>query len=168
MILPERTGPIADVLYSAAGNSADDQLVPQGHHRLLVRDRRRPLHLHRRRAPRRSRPASSRCFGAVGTGGGTGHLHDPALVNEGRDQAMEFAAGNFGMVESAYDYAMDTTAPKTSIEYSADAGRPVPDQLQVQLGRRGRGHPLHDRRLDADPRRRRSTTTSARAASARC
>ena len=24
MILPERTGPIADVLYSAAGNSADE------------------------------------------------------------------------------------------------------------------------------------------------
>ena len=24
---------------------------------------------------------------------------------------MEFAAGNFGMVESAYDYAKDTTAP---------------------------------------------------------
>ena len=42
VILPERTGPIADVLYSAAGNSADDGVVPQGHHRLLVRDRRRP------------------------------------------------------------------------------------------------------------------------------
>ena len=32
---------------------------------------------------------------------------------------MEFAAGNYGMVEAAYDYAMDTTPPQTSIEYSA-------------------------------------------------
>ena len=30
VILPERTGPIADVLYSAAGNSADDQWYRKG------------------------------------------------------------------------------------------------------------------------------------------
>jgi len=29
---------------------------------------------------------------------------------------MEFAAGNYGLVESAYDYAMDTTAPSTSLD----------------------------------------------------
>jgi hypothetical protein len=29
---------------------------------------------------------------------------------------MEFAAGNYGMVESAYDYAMDTTAPSVSLD----------------------------------------------------
>ncbi len=46
----------------------------------------------------------------------------PVLLNEGRDQALEFASGNYGMVESAYDYAMDTTAPKTSVEVSADEG----------------------------------------------
>ena len=40
---------------------------------------------------------------------------------------MEFASGNYGMVEAAYDYALDTTAPQTSIEYSAakTAGEPV-------------------------------------------
>ena len=54
----------------------------------------------------------------MGTGGGTGTCN-ANLINEGRDQAMEFANGNYGMVESAYDYAMDTTAPSTSIEYSA-------------------------------------------------
>ncbi len=36
---------------------------------------------------------------------------------------MEFASGNFGMVESAYDYAMDTTPPKTSIEVLGGRGR---------------------------------------------
>ena len=29
---------------------------------------------------------------------------------------MEFAAGNYGLVESAYDYAIDTTAPSTSLD----------------------------------------------------
>ena len=43
VILPERTGPIADVLYSAAGNSADDQWYRKGIISLLVRDRRGPL-----------------------------------------------------------------------------------------------------------------------------
>ena len=30
MVLPERTGPIADVLYSAAGNSADEHWYRRG------------------------------------------------------------------------------------------------------------------------------------------
>ena len=40
---------------------------------------------------------------------------------------MEFASGNYGMIEAAYDYALDTTPPQTSIEYSAakTAGEPV-------------------------------------------
>ena len=110
MILPERTGPIADVLYSAAGNSADDQWYRKGIISLLVRDRRGPL---------RHQPTTGTtslqitgfqpCFAGVGTGGGTG-VCNTNIVNEGRDQAMEFANGNFGMIESAYDYAMDTTA----------------------------------------------------------
>ena len=62
----------------------------------------------------------------MGTGGGTGSCN-ANLINEGRDQAMEFANGNYGMVESAYDYAMDTTAPSTSIEYSSaqTSGEPI-------------------------------------------
>ena len=57
------------------------------------------------------------CFGAVGTGGGQGSCPaNGSLVNEGRDEALEFAAGNYGMVESAYDYAMDTTPPSTSLD----------------------------------------------------
>jgi hypothetical protein len=40
---------------------------------------------------------------------------------------MEFAAGNYGLVESAYDYAMDTTPPNVGIEYSAQqtGGDPI-------------------------------------------
>ena len=41
-VLPARTGPVADVLYSAAGNSADEAYYNHGHHRLRLRDRRRP------------------------------------------------------------------------------------------------------------------------------
>jgi hypothetical protein len=117
VILPERTGPIADVLYSAAGNSADDgwyrkgiiaysfetgadRFIPNAAGQLVV-----------------TQVGFQPCFGAVGTGGGQGSC--PAngnLVNEGRDEALEFAAGNYGMVESAYDYAMDTTPPSTSLD----------------------------------------------------
>ena len=87
-------------------------MVPQGHHLLLVRDRRGPLH--HQPDDGRDHPqiitGFQPCFSGVGTGGGTGTCN-ANLINEGRDQAMEFANGNYGMVESAYDYAMDTTAP---------------------------------------------------------
>src|SRR3954466_11191266 len=57
------------------------------------------------------------CYGAVGSGGGQGSCPaDGSLVNEGHDEAMEFSAGNYGLVESAYDYAMDTTPPVTSLD----------------------------------------------------
>ena len=59
-ILPERTGPIADVLYSRRRQLGRRRLVPQGHHRLLVRDRRGPHSRPRRRARRPDRSASSR------------------------------------------------------------------------------------------------------------
>ena len=39
---------------------------------------------------------------------------------------MEFANGNFGMVESAYDYAMDTTPPRTAIEIDTDRATAPP------------------------------------------
>ena len=117
VILPERTGPIADVLYSAAGNSADDQWYRKGIISLLVRDRRGPLHVDPSTGTTADHHRLPALLRGLGTGGGTG-VCNTNLINEGRDQAMEFANGNFGMVESAYDYAMDTTAPKTSIEYS--------------------------------------------------
>ena len=118
MILPERTGPIADVLYSAAGNSADEQWYRKGIIAYSFETGADRFSTHDGHAA--ARPASSRASRASAPAAAQGSLQTRRrCVNEGRDEAMEFAAGNFGMVESAYDYAMDTTAPTTSIEYSA-------------------------------------------------
>ncbi len=115
-ILPERTGPIADVLYSAAGNSADDAWYRKGviaYSFETGADRIQNLTTGITPTEVGFQP----CFGAVGTGGGTGNCPaSGSLINEGHDEAMEFAAGNFGLVESAYDYALDTTAPSTSLD----------------------------------------------------
>ncbi len=119
VILPERTGPIADVLYSAAGNSADDQWYRKGiisYSFETGADRFTSTSTGTQRIETGFQP----CFAGVGTGGGTGSCPTSgALINEGRDQAMEFAAGNFGMVESAYDYAKDVTPPSASLEIDA-------------------------------------------------
>ena len=127
VILPERTGPIADVLYSAAGNSADDQWYRKGiisysfetgADRFITNPT--------TGAVSQIITGFQPCFSGVGTGGGTGTCNTN-LINEGRDQAMEFAGGNYGMVESAYDYATDTKAPSVSIEYSEaqTSGAPI-------------------------------------------
>jgi hypothetical protein len=39
------------------------------------------------------------------------HPTNPCLHNEGFHEAMEFASGNYGLLEEALDYANDTTAP---------------------------------------------------------
>jgi hypothetical protein len=124
-VTPARTGPIADVLYSAAGNSADDQWYRKGiisYSFETGADRFTSTSTGIQQIITGFQP----CFSGVGTGGGTGSCNSN-LINEGRDQAMEFANGNFGMVESAYDYAMDTTPPSTSIEYSSaqTSGEPI-------------------------------------------
>jgi hypothetical protein len=115
-ILPERTGPIADVLYSAAGNSADDGWYRKGVIAYSFETGADRM-LNPTTGTAQTQVGFQPCFGAVGTGGGQGACPaNGALVNEGHDEAMEFAAGNYGLVESAYDYAMDTTAPSTSLD----------------------------------------------------
>ena len=102
-------------------------VVPQGHHRLLVRDRRRPLHLQPETGTsRRSITGFQPCFSGLGTGGGTGTCN-ANLINEGRDQAMEFASRQLrhGRVRVRLRDGHD--AAETSIEFSAaqTAGEPV-------------------------------------------
>ena len=125
VILPERTGPIADVLYSAAGNSADEQWYRKGiisysfetgADRFITN----PTTGTRRRSSPASSPASRASAPAAAPG-----TCNANLINEGRDQAMEFADGNFGMVESAYDYAKDTTAAEHVDRVLRRARRPA-------------------------------------------
>ncbi|HEX6026317.1 MAG TPA: M14 family zinc carboxypeptidase [Solirubrobacter sp.] len=133
VILPERTGPIADVLYSAAGNSADDQWYRKGiisYSFETGADRFTSTTTGTARIETGFQP----CFAGVGTGGGTGSCPTSgALINEGRDQAMEFAAGNFGMVESAYDYAKDVTPPSASLEIDAVKATAPPINYRFNL-----------------------------------
>jgi hypothetical protein len=115
-ILPERTGPIADVLYSAAGNSADDAWYRKGVIAYSFETGADRM-LNTTTGTAQTEVGFQPCFGAVGTGGGAGNCPaSGSLINEGHDEAMEFAAGNYGLVESAYDYAMDTTPPTTSLD----------------------------------------------------
>ena len=120
VILPERTGPIADVLYSGAGSSADDHWYRKGiigYGFETGADRFISTESGTTQIQTGFQPPFAAATGS----------QDPRLANEGRDQAMEFASGNYGMIEAAYDYALDTTPPQTSIEYSAakTAGEPV-------------------------------------------
>ncbi|HEX6657161.1 MAG TPA: M14 family metallopeptidase, partial [Ilumatobacter sp.] len=125
-LLPQRVGPIADVLYSAAGNSADENYYKRGiiaysfeagAQRIAVSPTTGAIS--------RTNVGFQPCFGGPGTNGGQGSTCGTAqapnalLVNEGHDSTMEFAEGNFGMIQGALDYHHDTTAPETTIEYSA-------------------------------------------------
>jgi hypothetical protein len=100
VILPERTGPIADVLYSAAGNSADDQWYRKGIISYSFETGAERIEIEEDGDIDRD---------SVG--------FQPDYETEGRFEAFEFANGNFGLLESAYDYATDTTPPVVEIEY---------------------------------------------------
>lgn len=92
-VLPGRTGPIADVLYSAAGNGADDLWYRKG---IIAY----------------SFEAGSDRFSSTSTGTSQSAVgFQPSFANEGRFEALEFAAGNFGLLESALAYERDHTPP---------------------------------------------------------
>ena len=127
VILPQRTGPIADVLYSAAGNSADDQWYRKGIVAYSFEAGAQRISVNPTTgAISRQSVGFQPCFGAVGTGGGTGTCN-ANLVNEGHDSAMEFADGNYGLIQGALEYERDTTPPDVDIEHSADqtGGDPI-------------------------------------------
>ena len=54
-------------------------------------------------------------------------MPNPLLVNEGHDSTMEFAEGNYGLIQGALEYRKDVTPPVTTIEYSAaqTSGDPI-------------------------------------------
>src|SRR4051812_27175867 len=116
VILPERTGPIADVLYSAAGNSADDGWYRKGIIAYSFETGADRM-LNTTTGTAQQAVGFQPCFAGLNTGGGTGNCPgNGSLSNEGHEEALEFAAGNFGLVESAYDYAMDVTPPSVSLD----------------------------------------------------
>ena len=102
MILPNRTGPIADVLYSAAGNSADDQYYRRG----II-------------AYSFEAGAQRVTFNAGNQMMVTDVGFFPPFATEGQFEAMEFADGNYGLLEGALAYAKDVTPPVVNIEFSA-------------------------------------------------
>ncbi len=90
-VLPARTGPVADVLYSAAGNSADEAYYNHG---IIGYD---------------FEIGADRF-----TGNGTDQTEvgfTPPYADEGHAEGMEFAHGNYALLDSALEYARDTKAP---------------------------------------------------------
>jgi hypothetical protein len=93
VVLPSRTGPVADVLYSAAGNSADEAYYSHG---IIGYD----FEVGVQRFT---------VGGTPPTGGDPGFT--PTFAPEGHDEGMEFANGNYALLASALDYQNDTAAP---------------------------------------------------------
>ena len=101
-ILPQQTGPVIDVLYSAAGNSADEAYYSNG---IIGFDFEiGAQHFNDTGSgPATCNPGQQPVFGL--------HPTNPCLHNEGFHEAMEFASGNYGLLRESLDYANDTTAP---------------------------------------------------------
>lgn len=93
-IWPGRTGPVIDVLYSAAGNSADEFWYNYG---VIGWDFEVGADVYN--------PSTKR-YQAVG--------FQPNFA-EGHEEAMEFANGQIGILEVARAYATDRVAPKSSL-----------------------------------------------------
>ena len=106
---------MADVLYSAAGNSADEAYYSHG---IIGYDF--EIGASKVLATGQSQGTGFQpCYGAVGTGGGTGTCN-ANLVNEGHDEGMEFANGNYALLASALQYAKDTTPPVVNTDVTSD------------------------------------------------
>jgi hypothetical protein len=169
VILPERTGPIADVLYSAAGNSADehwynrdviaysfetgaDRFVPTtlsvaaaagstgirvpNRNSFRVGDRvvfepgtanQEVRFVDSVVNPNPDSPAPNvfltealtfaHAAGSTVTSEAiqSGVGFQPDYATEGKHEAMEFASGNYGLLESALDYSLDVQPPQVQM-----------------------------------------------------
>ena len=152
-ILPQKTGPVIDVLYSAAGNSADQAWYVNGivGYDFEIGD----THYNDTGSgPATCSPGQQPPFGANPT--------NTCLSGEGNAEGQEFASGNYGLLQSALDYQNDTAAPVVGTDVTVRRQGHLHGQVHLQ---RGGLDLLHDRRLDARPRRRPS---GSRRAPARC
>ncbi|MFJ7727417.1 M14 family metallopeptidase [Neobacillus sp. NPDC097160] len=135
VILPSRTGPVPDVLYSAAGNSADYLWYAKG---IYAWDFEVGADLWNKEKQR---------WEAVG--------FQPTFA-EGHEEAMEFANGLIGMIKVAYNNAKDHQPPSTkavpgngkfsgpvdvqfetseaaTIYYTLDGSRPTFESAHIKL-----------------------------------
>ena len=101
-IRPQQTGPVVDVLYSAAGNSADEAYYANG---IIGFDFEIGAQHYNDTGtgPATCGPGQQPPFGLT--------PRTPACDNEGFHEAMEFASGNYGLLKEALEYSGDTTAP---------------------------------------------------------
>jgi hypothetical protein len=114
-ILPAQTGPVTDVLYSAAGNSADEAYYKHG---IIGYDF--EIGATKRLADgTTASPGFQPPFGAVPIGG------NASLANEGHDEGMEFSNGNYALLQSALDYGNDTTPPTSAATGATLSNQPV-------------------------------------------
>jgi hypothetical protein len=178
-ILPERTGPVSDVLYSAGGNSADEHWYNRdviaysfetGADRYVDTE----LEVASAAGATAIRADDRNCFApgdtikvdkgnaneevrtvesvaqpntqspepnvtltdplalphAVGAVLGTEDCQDgvgfqPDYATEGKFEALEFAAGNYGLLESAYDYSRDRKPPRVRMTGPKRSNGPI-------------------------------------------
>jgi hypothetical protein len=178
-ILPERTGPIADVLYSAGGNSADEHWYERGviaYSFETGADRYVDTSLTVASAAGATaiRAANRNCYGpgdpiVVDKGTPNEEVRTVASISdqnppspdpnvtlteplslphsagavlgaedcqqgvgfqpdydtEGKFEALEFAAGNYGLLESAYEYSRDRTPPRVRMTGPTRSDGPI-------------------------------------------
>jgi hypothetical protein len=187
-ILPERTGPIADVLYSAAGNSADEHWYNRGviaysfetgadrfggleqttvsvasaanatgvrslnrnlftplekvtfDPGLATEETRTVLSVSASNPPDTAanifftQPLQfAHAAGAVMRGEDLTQLgvgFQPDYATEGRFEALEFAAGNRGLLESAYEYSKDDKGPDVIMTGVRSSSTPITTTFQ--------------------------------------
>ncbi|MEO3810248.1 M14 family metallopeptidase [Sphaerisporangium sp. B11E5] len=99
-IWPGRTGPVPDVLYSAAGNSADEHWFSRG---IIGWDFEVGADLYN--------PATGQ-FDPVG--------FQPDF-SEGHEEAMEFASGQIAILEVAQAFAQDRKSPRSDLKVTSRA-----------------------------------------------
>jgi Zinc carboxypeptidase/Chitobiase/beta-hexosaminidase C-terminal domain len=118
-IRPQRTGPVIDVLYSAAGNSADEAWYVNGivGYDFEIGD----AHYNDTGSGTATCDPGQQPPFANGGAAATNNC----LLNEGKHEGEEFASGNYGLLQSALDYQNDTVAPVVTPIVEADGVTPV-------------------------------------------